>query len=187
MQRHSTQSQADRQCQPCHLCCIATSVESLDKPCGVACEHLRPCGCGIYAQRRSQPRYDICISFECLWKRGWFEAGDRPDLLGVIFSEQPDPDRPGESRLQVIESCPGAAHTTRTMEIIQSFLRQGKNVGVANPEYLIGFRPNGDSWHFVVDPTDPLHSRADPSQRPTQLTAGGRPLLGPAIDVDNSG
>jgi hypothetical protein len=52
------------------------------KPAGVACPHLCPAGCGIYAQRPP-----VCARFQCAWlQTPSLPAALRPDRCGVLFA-----------------------------------------------------------------------------------------------------
>jgi len=75
------QAGAGRACGVCSLCCTVLRVDELKKRGGVDCVHQRAeGGCGIYEKRPG-----ICRSYRCLWLRGRFEEGDRPDRIGAVL------------------------------------------------------------------------------------------------------
>jgi len=74
-----------RRCGACTFCCTWLAVEALDKPAGVACEHLTPHGCAIY-----DTRPDECRIFDCLWLQGLGDLSTRPDRMGGVVTAAPE-------------------------------------------------------------------------------------------------
>lgn len=86
--RRQRRSTTPRVCGPCHACCEVLGFEarpgeaSFTKPAGVACPHLCPGGCGIYAQRPP-----VCARFQCAWlQTPSLPDTLRPDRCGVLFA-----------------------------------------------------------------------------------------------------
>jgi hypothetical protein len=168
---------AVRSCGECTVCCKATAIVGLAKPCGVSCAHLSAHGCSVYAERPRDPKYRECIAFECLWLQGWFDEADRPDKLGgVMFVGKDDPNYPGELMIHVVESQLGAASNPRAKFLTHDVHQQGHLVVIQNWTAAIVLLPNGDSYRYQIDPGDPLESRIDPNVPPVQITVGGRPM-----------
>jgi hypothetical protein len=160
---------APRPCGECTACCIWPGIESLGKPCGQRCVHLVNLGCGVYNDRPNDSKFRDCIEFDCLWKKGWSETDDRPDKLGVIFIAKDDPDHPGRIRVDVIESTPGQAQQPRVHAMISTAVQQGFTVVVSNDQYALAIQPNGDSWKYALDTSDPMRSRIHPHIPPVRL------------------
>lgn len=166
-----------RTCGQCTVCCTATAIEPLGKPCGTRCSLLADHGCSVYAERPGNPKYRDCIAFECLWLQGWHAEADRPDNLnGVMFVGKDDPNHPGTLMIHVVEARIGAASHPRVKALIQQHLSEGYLVVVQNQHYAFAYLPNGDTYRYLIDLTDPLKSRIDPRVAPVQITAGGKPL-----------
>ncbi len=71
-----------RSCGSCSFCCVHVPVERpLNKPAGVACQHLCSRGCKIYATRP-----DVCKYWNCAWLYQP-ETADmkRPDKIGYCI------------------------------------------------------------------------------------------------------
>lgn len=72
-----------RECGTCHECCVHLPVEPLNKPKGIACEHLNvlsDCGsCAIYDQRPN-----ACQLYKCSWLEGLFVESLKPDKCGIL-------------------------------------------------------------------------------------------------------
>lgn len=90
-----------RSCGACHECCVAPRVIAEGKPQWVPCRQLDAAGrCTIYDHRHAE-----CVGFRCLWLRGHFLEGDRPDKSGVSGEIRPFD---GEEVYFVRELRPGA-------------------------------------------------------------------------------
>jgi len=72
-----------RECGDCRVCCTIGEVPEINKPSHVQCPHVCPTGCDIFDQPE---RPKVCNSFECAWKRGMGDEGERPDLIGAMFT-----------------------------------------------------------------------------------------------------
>lgn len=146
MNQPHTGARPPRECGPCNVCCQAMQVTALDKPAGMACQHMTDHGCGIYAQR---PK--TCRDWHCMWIRdrnGVFTEQERPDRAGVFFTAS----RPtGPNQKQIVFAHPvrpdAATHGT----------------GAAVIQRLQQFVPVK-----VLDYHPPV--------QPTQLTHDGQPL-----------
>jgi hypothetical protein len=163
-----------RSCGGCTACCQALAVFPLQKPTGIKCEHVTPTGCGIY-NNRQDPKYVDCHAFHCLWLQGWATEADRPDILGAVPMCKNDPDDRGHKRLQLAELFPGSSNKPRVKELIAQSLLGGQAVAITNAVYVITHRPNGDSWQFEIDTSEPLRARVNRSIPPIPLTIHGRP------------
>lgn len=81
-----------RPCGECTACCTTHEVPTLSKTEWVRCEHLRTrtedsvAGCTIYAKRPAE-----CAKWNCMWRKGFGQPHDRPDISGVVFSVNADP------------------------------------------------------------------------------------------------
>ena len=51
-----------RECDGCTVCCTMATVEELQKPCGVTCQHAIDRGCKIYDRRPT-----ACSAYFCSW------------------------------------------------------------------------------------------------------------------------
>ncbi len=121
-----------RECGTCTLCCKALPVEGIVKEAGQWCPHCVPgAGCGIY-ERRPQS----CRDFDCLWLRGHFAEGDRPDRLDAVFWSARDnvrtyPDGRKIPFVIVSERHDGAALANeRARRIILELLRREAPVAI---------------------------------------------------------
>jgi hypothetical protein len=86
--RRQQRSTGARGCGPCRACCVVLGFDArpgeapFTKPAGVACPHLCPTGCGIYAERPP-----VCARFQCAWlQTPSLPASLRPDRCGVLFA-----------------------------------------------------------------------------------------------------
>lgn len=72
-----------RQCGECEVCCISLDVPDIQKKAGVPCHLLnkKGYGCSIH---NSSLQADVCRTWQCLWKKGIGDVGDRPDNIDVI-------------------------------------------------------------------------------------------------------
>lgn len=107
-------------CGECTACCTSLHVPELDKPEGTPCLNLRSDGPGCAS-------YDIrpksCRDFNCLWRLGLLELGDRPDKTGVIFDITAAGSRYGRQCLVAREVREGAIDTI--MQILQQLASEG--------------------------------------------------------------
>lgn len=104
-----------RACGTCNACCKALHIIELNKPAGIACQHLSPTkGCGSYNDRPS-----VCHEYECLWLRGSVPSQHRPDRAGVIFEVGPEALDPTFDILVATEVWEGASHSLDMAAIIK--------------------------------------------------------------------
>lgn len=109
------------ECGECTLCCKLMAVNDLDpkKPVNEWCVHsTMKSGCKIYPDRPGS-----CKIFTCQWLSSNFPANLRPDRIhGVLTGAQ-------DEKTLVIHEDPGypGVASTRLKEIIDSFVRSGKN------------------------------------------------------------
>lgn len=81
-----------KECGHCTLCCSLLDVKELNKPEGIACEHLKKsgkAGCSLHGVS-PDPRPPICGLFRCVWlsdEEGRIASRFRPDRCGVILTE----------------------------------------------------------------------------------------------------
>lgn len=98
----TTRAHHPRRCDTCHACCVVPKVDSIGKPEGQPCPHLRPTNvrgsCGIYGKRP-----DECRSFMCAWLLSP-EMPDRlrPDRAGIVL--KPTHPEDGQPVLEVWEA-----------------------------------------------------------------------------------
>src|SRR6185437_16122284 len=75
----------NRDCDTCSACCTWMGVEAIHKWTGQVCRHLDGRDptrrCSIYAKRPL-----ACMTYQCLWRSGFFEDELRPDKSGLIVS-----------------------------------------------------------------------------------------------------
>jgi hypothetical protein len=92
---------AEPQCGTCNACCVAYTIDEMEKPAGERCEQLvgGEHGCRIYDER---PR--SCREYRCAFIAGQVKV--RPDVLGVVVRET---QRLGSIRvIHIEEMVPGA-------------------------------------------------------------------------------
>jgi len=94
-----------RECGDCTVCCYVGGVPELGKPAHKKCCYENK-GCSIY---NSRERPSICNNFQCAWLRGIGSENDRPDINGVMCS---DNFLNGGHWVFVIELIPEAATTS---------------------------------------------------------------------------
>ena len=128
-------SETDRPCGGCSVCCTHLTVDSPDfsKAAGVACKHCLSPGCGIY-----ETRYDICRTYRCGWKHAaWLPEAMRPDRSGVVidFSETEAPGYDLEARL-LAYAGPEAFARNPVPDVIASLIEQQVLVQIARPGRL---------------------------------------------------
>ncbi len=135
----------ERCCGDCRECCQALAIPELEKPCFQTCAHMEAAGCSVYADR-----IQACRSYECLWLAlGLGEERDRPDLLGLIFSE---PDRtvfhPHSAHIHILCACevsPDRASSGRAAEVLRLLsekmvvvlTRVGKPTSLTGPGHMV--------------------------------------------------
>ena len=101
-----------RTCGTCTACCHALAVEQIGKPAFRRCPSLKFAGgCEDY-----DARPDACRNFACLWLQGHMSEGDRPDLLGAIFTTTSEP-QVGQHVL-ILEVIEGALASVRLQDAI---------------------------------------------------------------------
>ena len=73
-----------RTCRDCGMCCTLYQVDSLGKPAGVRCSHLKGTRCSIYNDRPED-----CRAYEC----GWLQGGPvpKPVKAGIIADPSKSP------------------------------------------------------------------------------------------------
>lgn len=106
---------AERTCGECRLCCTFMGVQDGEvavdpnttwaeaeaskwKPAWRACQHECEAGCAIY---KAPERPKICGAYSCLWREGWGEDHERPDLIEVLpeAAESPAYERIGSGAI----------------------------------------------------------------------------------------
>ena len=122
----------ERPCGDCSVCCTHLTIDTPEfaKAPGVACEHCRSPGCGIY-----ESRYDICRTYRCGWKHAdWLPDAMRPDRSGVVidFSETEAPGYALEARL-LAYADPTDFGRNPVPDVISSLIEQGVLVHIARP------------------------------------------------------
>ena len=131
---------ATHPCGDCQACCTELEVTELDKPEGKPCLNLAERGCGC-------AKYDIrpqsCRRFNCLWRLGLLDLGDRPDQTGVLFDITAAGSKYGRQCLVARELREGALDSI--MSILQQLaagghliiLVQGARRRLMGPEELV--------------------------------------------------
>lgn len=127
-----------RACGACRACCEVFDIEALGKPRNVLCAHADATGsdrgCTIYQQRPG-----TCRDFECAWKQGLADEGDRPDLIGVMFYLIPLTD--GGPGLGVIELEAGALGRARAGRLVSAFAARKPGRVLVRAAKETAFRP----------------------------------------------
>jgi hypothetical protein len=72
-----------KRCGDCQECCVALSIEEIDKPAGTPCSHQCAGGCAIY-----KARPQACRDYKCVWLQTNMEMDLRPDKCGVILEQR---------------------------------------------------------------------------------------------------
>ena len=123
-----------RECGECVACCVYLRIPELAKgglePCASIVSRVSTYtggGCKIYDDGRPV----CCVEYECAWKRGHGEAGDRPDRSMMLFD-----------RTKQIDNCleakplePGAESTPAGLDLIA---RMSRSVGM--PAVVLDFK-----------------------------------------------
>lgn len=81
-------------CGECTACCTVLNIntDQLSKPAMETCVHCdQGKGCSIYESRPS-----VCKTWECLYLKLDWPDFTRPDMLGAMFSLEPDPHQNNE-------------------------------------------------------------------------------------------
>lgn len=73
-------------CGSCQVCCELLQIEEINKPDFKICPNQFYGGCKIYEERPAS-----CRVYECSWLRNGESEKNRPDRVGVLFSDQYSP------------------------------------------------------------------------------------------------
>jgi hypothetical protein len=166
-----------RSCGGCTLCCKALAIKELNKPLGVACQHICSSGCAVQDQRATNDIYFGCNTYNCLWLLGDLQEKDRPDKIKAVFTALPHPNPAVKKPMVLVnEAYVGSSDSGRAKELIDGFVRTGYSVVVKNPQYSTEYYPDGTVVRFRIDLKDPLLMKYDPEAKPIQLRVGGRLL-----------
>ena len=149
----------DRECGDCSACCVHLTIDQkeLQKPAGVACEHLaKPSGCSIYESRPS-----VCRTWNCAWRiLPWLDDSLRPDKAGLII----------------------CVHRGEKFGL--EFLSMGNKKAFFNPKILqiVGACIEGDFPVFISVPTRPGYCSARCHLNVEMKTAAKSHELGQMIE-----
>lgn len=123
----------ERSCGGCTACCIAYDVPEMQKGANTPCRNLVDGGCGIHLIRPH-----ICRAFLCLWRKGFGEADERPDLSGRILSSYAS--NSGDFAVLQI-ACMGESRVSEpeVQEILERFIAEnGYMAAVASVTFADG-------------------------------------------------
>jgi hypothetical protein len=130
---NEAQTESERVCGACSLCCTLLRVDALAKLGGTPCRHQlvgNPAGgCGIHARRP-----EICRGYRCLWLSGSLEDSDRPDRLGAVLSLATAGETPS---LFVHEAQRGAFDASPRLQEIASVWRESLPVRISDSESVM--------------------------------------------------
>ena len=133
-------AQSVRACDGCTACCSVFGVEEISKPAWEKCTHLNERGCSIYSTRPGH-----CHGFYCMYQYGVGTLSERPDKLGVIFSQtNGKTDFTGDVEIQAYEIIPLAFNKVDVIKLAKTFGDRGKLV--------IGHCFGGKEFRFVGPP-----------------------------------
>lgn len=140
MRKKLPMAKSVRPCDGCTACCSVFGVEEINKPAWEKCTHLNDRGCSIYATRPGH-----CHGFYCMYQYGVGTVAERPDKLGVIFSQtNGKTDFTGEVEIQAYEIIPLAFNKPDVVRLAKTFGDRGKLV--------IGHCFGGKEFRFVGPP-----------------------------------
>lgn len=136
-----------RACRPCTACCRLLNVSELHSPCGFPCQYEDK-GCGLKGYKRRPAQ---CSAFQCTWKLGEGQRGDRPDQLGVLlWMDDTTPEWGSIARLY--ETWGGAAKSPAVRDFIVRLELLTKYITVMNPfDHRVGFRVLGGPQPLTSD------------------------------------
>jgi hypothetical protein len=125
-------------CGECQACCVLVSVPQLDppKPLFTPCVHQCATGCGIYPTRPLP-----CRDFRCAWHLEMGPPENRPDRLGIMFTQAHGP--PGQPMVGAWEVRPGAFHEPAAVAMFDNLARGGIGVVRVKPGSVLALGPDG--------------------------------------------
>lgn len=139
---------AELGCGTCRACCTIMRVDELEKPAGVACQHLESAadkpGCKTYETRPQD-----CRTWDCVWRRpsSGMTPDQRPDRLGVLF-DTPRPE-PGKFQNAYLAYEVFAGGFERASGLIESFAKTSVVSLMKLPE-----KPGGDVTGRLIGPPE---------------------------------
>jgi len=123
---------SSRSCGSCKACCWIAEIDAFQKPVASWCPHCdlgETLGCTIYEDRPSQ-----CSDFLCAWiRRPEIPIGLSPEKARIVVTDLLDEDDGEWLGYGVWELVPGAAKKKKVVTWMQSVLRDGHRVLIADP------------------------------------------------------
>lgn len=111
----------NRNCGACTACCTYFSITALNKPVLVPCSRLKDkiCDDGKNCTDYDNRPMPAC-SYTCMWRYGYGEDEDRPDISGIMVDNVP----PIENALRAIPLSLGAQDTPEARLAVERISRQ---------------------------------------------------------------
>ncbi len=109
-----------RECGACVACCTYFSIAALNKPPLVPCSRLKDklCDDGKNCTTYSDRPMPAC-SYTCMWRYGYGEDEDRPDLSGIMV----DNAIPIDNALRAIPLADGGQDTPEARQAVDRISR----------------------------------------------------------------